>query len=67
METHSLSKAFDMTGWRLGFVAGNAKMVAAYGAIKDNSDAGQFRAVQKAGIVRQRPMLHGVRGQLVQD
>ncbi len=50
VETHSLSKAFDMTGWRLGFVAGNAKMVAAYGAIKDNSDAGQFRAIQKAGI-----------------
>jgi LL-diaminopimelate aminotransferase len=51
VETHSLSKAYDMTGWRMGFVAGNAKMVAAYGAIKDNSDAGQFRAVQKAAVV----------------
>lgn len=50
VETHSLSKAFDMTGWRIGFVAGNAKMVAAYGAIKDNTDAGQFRAIQKAAI-----------------
>jgi LL-diaminopimelate aminotransferase len=50
VETHSLSKAFNMTGWRMGFVAGNAKMVAAYGAIKDNSDAGQFRAIQKAAI-----------------
>ena len=50
VETHSLSKAYDMTGWRLGFVAGNAKMVAAYGVVKDNTDAGQFRAIQKAGI-----------------
>jgi LL-diaminopimelate aminotransferase len=39
-----------MTGWRLAFVAGNAGMVKAYGAVKDNTDSGQFAAVQKAGI-----------------
>lgn len=47
---HSLSKAFNMTGWRLAFVAGNSKIVKAYGTIKDNTDSGQFRAIQKAGV-----------------
>ena len=50
IEVHSLSKAFNMTGWRLAFVAGNAGMVKAYGTVKDNTDSGQFAAVQKAGI-----------------
>lgn len=50
VEIHSLSKAFNMTGWRLGFVAGNKKLVQAYATIKDNTDSGQFRAIQKAGI-----------------
>ena len=50
VEAHSLSKAFNMTGWRLAFVAGNTKVVKAYGSIKDNTDSGQFRAIQKAGI-----------------
>jgi LL-diaminopimelate aminotransferase len=50
VEAHSLSKAFNMTGWRLAFVAGNAKVVKAYGSIKDNTDSGQFRAIQKAGM-----------------
>jgi LL-diaminopimelate aminotransferase len=49
LEIHSLSKAFNMTGWRLGFVAGNEEAIAAYAAIKDNTDSGQFRAIQKAG------------------
>jgi LL-diaminopimelate aminotransferase len=49
-EIHSLSKAFNMTGWRLGFIAGNKKLIAAYGTVKDNTDSGQFRAIQKAGI-----------------
>ncbi len=47
---HSLSKAFNMTGWRLAFIAGNPKIVKAYGTIKDNTDSGQFRAIQKAGV-----------------
>ncbi|TYQ18016.1 UNVERIFIED_CONTAM: LL-diaminopimelate aminotransferase [Acetivibrio alkalicellulosi] len=50
IEVHSLSKAFNMTGWRLAFVAGNPKLVKAYGTIKDNTDSGQFMAIQKAGV-----------------
>jgi LL-diaminopimelate aminotransferase len=50
IEVHSLSKAFNMTGWRIGFVCGNPKAVKAYGTVKDNTDSGQFRAIQKAGI-----------------
>jgi LL-diaminopimelate aminotransferase len=50
MEVHSLSKAFNMTGWRIGFLCGNSKAVKAYGTVKDNTDSGQFRAIQKAGI-----------------
>lgn len=50
VEAHSLSKAFNMTGWRLAFVVGNETMIKAYGTVKDNTDSGQFRAIQKAGI-----------------
>ncbi|HOB84822.1 MAG: LL-diaminopimelate aminotransferase [Bacteroidales bacterium] len=50
IEVHSLSKAFNMTGWRIGFVCGNKKAVSAYATVKDNTDSGQFRAIQKAGI-----------------
>jgi LL-diaminopimelate aminotransferase len=49
-EIHSLSKAFNMTGWRLAFIAGNAKIIEAYGNVKNNADSGQFIAIQKAGI-----------------
>ncbi len=51
LEVHSMSKAFNMTGWRLGFVCGNSKAIKAYATVKDNSDSGQFRAIQKASIV----------------
>jgi LL-diaminopimelate aminotransferase len=37
-----------MTGWRLGFVCGNPRLVSAYNNVKDNSDSGQFLAIQKA-------------------
>jgi LL-diaminopimelate aminotransferase len=50
LEVHSLSKAFNMTGWRIGFICGNSKAVKAFAAVKDNTDSGQFRAIQKAGI-----------------
>ena len=50
VEIHSLSKAFNMTGWRLAFVAGNERVVAGYGNVKDNYDSGQFKAIQKAGV-----------------
>jgi LL-diaminopimelate aminotransferase len=50
LEVHSLSKAFNMTGWRIGFICGNSKAVKAYATVKDNTDSGQFRAIQKAAI-----------------
>jgi len=50
IEIHSFSKAFNMTGWRLAFVAGNEKVVSAFAHVKDNYDSGQFIAIQKAGI-----------------
>ena len=49
VELHSLSKTFNMTGWRLGFIAGNADVIAALGKIKANMDSGQFGAIQEAG------------------
>jgi LL-diaminopimelate aminotransferase len=48
VELHSMSKAFNMTGWRLGFVVGNPLLVAAFANVKDNSDSGQFKAIQLA-------------------
>jgi LL-diaminopimelate aminotransferase len=48
VELHSMSKGFNMTGWRLGFVVGNPLIVKAYADVKYNSDSGQFLAVQEA-------------------
>jgi LL-diaminopimelate aminotransferase len=48
LELHSASKTFNMTGWRCGFVAGNELLVKAYGDVKDNTDSGQFLAIQHA-------------------
>ena len=48
VELHSVSKSFNMTGWRCGFVAGNDLLVRAYGDVKDNTDSGQFLAIQHA-------------------
>ena len=48
VELHSTSKSFNMTGWRCGFVAGNELLVKAYGGVKDNTDSGQFLAIQHA-------------------
>ena len=50
VEIHSLSKGYNMTGWRLAFVAGNERVIAGYGNVKDNCDSGQFKAIQKAGV-----------------
>jgi LL-diaminopimelate aminotransferase len=50
IELHSLSKTFNMTGWRIGFAVGNAEAVNALGVVKTNVDSGVFRAVQHAGI-----------------
>jgi LL-diaminopimelate aminotransferase len=48
LELHSASKSFNMTGWRCGFVAGNELLVRAYADVKDNTDSGQFLAIQHA-------------------
>ena len=50
VEFHSLSKTFNMTGWRIGSVVGNASVVAGLGKVKTNIDSGVFQAVQEAGI-----------------
>jgi len=50
VEVHSLSKTFNMTGWRIGWVAGNAEVISALAAVKGNVDSGQFNAVQWAGV-----------------
>jgi len=50
IEIHSLSKAFNMTGWRMAFLAGNSLIIKAFANVKDNYDSGQFKAIQMAGI-----------------
>lgn len=50
VELHSMSKGFNMTGWRLGWICGNALAVKAFATVKDNADSGQFMAIQKAAI-----------------
>ncbi len=50
VEFHSLSKTFNMTGWRLGFAIGNEEILEGLGQVKANIDSGAFNAVQEAGI-----------------
>ena len=50
IEFHSLSKTFNMTGWRIGFAAGAEKIVSALGSVKTNIDSGAFQPIQLAGI-----------------
>lgn len=50
IEFHSLSKTYNMTGWRIGWACGNVKLVAALAKIKSNIDSGIFSAIQLAGI-----------------
>lgn len=50
IEIHSMSKAFNMTGWRMGWVCGNPLAVSGFASVKDNTDSGQFRAVQWASL-----------------
>jgi len=50
IEFHSLSKTYNMTGWRVGFAAGNRELVGALGKVKTNVDSGVFEAVQVAAI-----------------
>jgi LL-diaminopimelate aminotransferase len=50
IEIHSMSKGFDMIGWRIGWFCGHPLLVQALADVKDNSDSGQFIAIQKAAI-----------------
>lgn len=50
IEFHSLSKTYNMTGWRLGFAVGCKAVIQALGQVKSNIDSGAFQAVQLAGI-----------------
>lgn len=50
VEFHSLSKTCNMTGWRIGFVCGNEKIIAGIAKVKSNIDSGVFNAIQMAGI-----------------
>lgn len=55
IEFHSLSKTFNMTGWRVGFAVGNSTLISALGKIKTTIDSGQFLAIQHAaGIALQK-------------
>ena len=48
VEVHSLSKGWNMIGWRMGWVCGHERLVRAFADVKDNCDSGQFIAIQKA-------------------
>jgi LL-diaminopimelate aminotransferase len=50
LEFHSLSKSYNMTGWRIGFVVGNSSAIQALKQVKTNVDSGVFKAIQKAAI-----------------
>ncbi len=54
IEFHSLSKTYNMTGWRLGMAVGNEFLVAGLGKVKENVDSGVFQAVQEAGVAALR-------------
>jgi len=51
IEFTSLSKAYNMTGWRIAMAAGSKELIAALGIVKTNTDSGQFKAIQKAATV----------------
>lgn len=54
VEFHSLSKTYNMTGWRIGFVAGNRQIISALRRVKTNIDSGVFQAVQHAAMAALR-------------
>jgi LL-diaminopimelate aminotransferase len=51
IEFHSLSKTYNMTGWRIGFAVGNKEVISGLGKVKTNLDSGVFQAIQEAAIV----------------
>ena len=50
IEFHSLSKTYNMTGWRIGFAVGNQEVITGLGQVKSNIDSGAFQAIQIAGM-----------------
>jgi LL-diaminopimelate aminotransferase len=65
IEFHSLSKTYNMTGWRIGWACGNPRLIAALAKVKSNYDSGVFQAVQVAGIAALKTGaedLHDLRG-----
>jgi LL-diaminopimelate aminotransferase len=50
VEFGSLSKTYNMTGWRLGYAVGNAEAIGALATLKTNLDSGIFNAIQRAGV-----------------
>jgi len=64
IEFHSLSKTYNMTGWRIGFAVGNANVLSGLGKIKTNLDSGVFQAIQEASIEAlktKEPVLENIR------
>jgi LL-diaminopimelate aminotransferase len=63
IELHSMSKAYNMTGWRLAFFCGAEWAVNALATIKDNCDSGQFKAIQKAACagIADESLAEGIR------
>ncbi|MDH3346166.1 MAG: aminotransferase class I/II-fold pyridoxal phosphate-dependent enzyme, partial [Kiritimatiellaceae bacterium] len=63
LELHSMSKAYNMTGWRLAFFCGAAWAVDALATIKDNCDSGQFKAIQHAACagIADESLAEGIR------
>jgi LL-diaminopimelate aminotransferase (EC 2.6.1.83) len=55
IEFHSLSKTFNMTGWRLGMAVGNEKLIAGLGKVKTPLDSGQFQPLPRSGHYRLKP------------
>ncbi|MGH9658712.1 MAG: aminotransferase class I/II-fold pyridoxal phosphate-dependent enzyme, partial [Bryobacteraceae bacterium] len=53
-EIYSLSKSFNMAGWRIGFCVGNRRMIGALGRIKSYLDYGSFQPIQIASIIALR-------------
>ncbi len=66
IELHSLSKMFNMTGWRIGFAVGNAEVIAGLARVKESMDSGVFGAVQETAAFawgpRRKELWEGVRG-----
>ena len=50
IEIHTLSKGYNMTGWRIGYAVGNDKIIKLLATVKDNCDSGQFIPIQKSAI-----------------